>query len=193
VEHQFRQIRIETSGIRQVMLQLEQREPAALREQPVFEGIVGISWGFDFAPYFSAAPDVRSAMLTDVCEASLGALASKHRWDQRAFAKVFAGVRKAGYRLDVDLAKVCRSPDRRKNARVGYSVDREQFEIWVEVTAPKRQVLLQQTVHHARPTAAMCARPAFGRPFWKSDRQLVIPFDSVQVRNRKLVVKIPQH
>src|SRR5690349_9546404 len=81
VEHLLRRVRVGTEGIRQVMLQLEQRELPGLIDRGTFQGIIEISWPFDFGPYFAASPHERSALLAASCERAFHALAARCAWN----------------------------------------------------------------------------------------------------------------
>jgi hypothetical protein len=191
VEHFLKQVEVQTDGIRQAILQLKQRDTPGLVDDGGFDGIIAVSWPLDFATYFRSPPPARSDMLTDACDSALRALARKRGWNLTAVAKVFTSVRDADYRLEVERAKRCRSPDGTKSARVTYSVDRDEFTVCVEIAGPKKQPLLREIVYRDRPSAAAYVDRALKKPFWKSETQLIIPFENPNIKKQRLVIKVP--
>ena len=191
VEHLLKSTPIVTEGVRKVFLELEQRDKPGLVVIDTALSVDVVSSPFDFVQYFAADPGERPAMLAIASESALETLACDREWSLDAIRGIFAKIREANYELHADRAKACRSPKGTKRARVSYFVDREEFRIMVTVTGPMRSLLFQDTIYRDRPTAALCVHFTLGKPFWSSDKRLIVPFSGSNNPSGKLVVKIP--
>jgi hypothetical protein len=191
VEHLLESIRVTTDGIRKVFLRLESRDSAGLIDLGDFERISEFSWPFDCTEYHTAVGERRSAILADVAEAALVAIARHRGWSVTPIHEIFAKIRDANYTLEADRAKACRSPDGTKRAKVSYFADRTEFRVVATISGPKRAILLNETIYRGPPTHGLCVHSVLGKPFWESENQLIVPFRDASVPNGQIHIILP--
>ncbi len=201
VHYLLREIRVFTDGIRQVNIWLVNTELSDLSgvvpnfksdRGSGFQGITNFVWRFDFKAYFDATAPDRSRVLCDAVESAMIALAEHRRWSQPEIREVFARVRQADYCLKADHTKACRSPDGKYQARVSYSVDREEFRIDVTVTRGRTDVVLQKTIYRGGPGMGLSVQRHLGKPHWTSPSELAIPIEhNAAMPDGDVVIKVP--